>query len=272
MAALPPLPGGLASFTGGLLPDRRRLYGPFTSPADHGRMITLTPESLPTRTDLPARRPPARPRPHAARLRRVRFTPTDERAIRNAAARYGVDAALIAAVLADEQVRLDGYDHLQHGLLRLTVSLPERPAAALRRLARWLAGRPVETFSLGRAQMKVGTLRRLGALGYLEVPPDLPAQLRLLLDPVAAPRLVAACLRATADHWAGAGVPIAHRPDILATLYSLGFTGHRGVHPHPRASERGLLIAEHAAWLRARSPWPGSTTATGQPAHVAVGG
>ncbi|WP_216326117.1 hypothetical protein [Deinococcus aestuarii] len=234
-------------------------------------MITLTPESLPARPDLPAGRPPAQPRAHAARLRRVRFTSTDERATRNAADRYGVDATLIAAVLADEQVRLDGYDHLQQILLRLTVSLPERPAAALRRLAGWLAGRPVETFSLGRAQMKVGTLRRLGALGYLEVPPDLPAQLRLLLDPLAAPHLVAACLRATADHWAGAGVPIAHRPEILATLYSLGFTGRRGVHVHPQASERGRLIAEHATWLRTRASWPGSTTATGQPAQVAVG-
>ncbi|BDP44624.1 hypothetical protein DAETH_45930 (plasmid) [Deinococcus aetherius] len=231
-------------------------------------MITLTPESFPTRTDLPAGRPPARPRAHAAGRRRVRFTPTDEWVTRNAAARYGVDAALIAAVLADEQVRLDGYDHLQHRLLRLTVSLPERPASALRHLAGWLAGRPVETFSLGRAQMKVGTLRRLGVLGYLEVPPELPAQLRLLLDPLAAPRLVAACLRATADHWAGAGVPIAHRPDILATLYSLGFTGRRGVHPHPRASERGRLIAEHAAWLDTGAPWSGDAAAPGRAAPV----
>lgn len=196
-------------------------------------MITLTPESFPTRTDLPAGRPPARPRAHAAGRRRVRFTPTDEWVTRNAAARYGVDAALIAAVLADEQVRLDGYDHLQHRLLRLTVSLPERPAAALRRLAGWLAGRAADTFSLGRAQMKFSTLRRLGTLGYLDLPAGLPAQLRLLLDPHAAPHLVAACLRATADHWAAAGVPILHRPEILATLYSLGFEGRGGIHAHP---------------------------------------
>ena len=72
----------------------------------------------------------------------------------------------------------------------------------------------------------------------------------MLLSAPDAPQLVAACLRATAEHWADAGVPIGHRPEILATLYSLGFTGPRGVHPRPQASERGQLIVEHAAWLR----------------------
>jgi len=108
----------------------------------------------------------------------------------------------------------------------------------------------VDSFSLGRAQMKPGTLRRLGMLGYLDVPATAQAQWRMLLDEQASAQLVAACLRATVDHWAAEGVVIFHRPDVLGTLYSLGFTGARGVHARPVASARGEGIAQHAAWLR----------------------
>lgn len=183
---------------------------------------------------------------------------------------YALPAPLIAAVLADEQVRLDTSDRLQDVLMRLCVALPEGTGFDLRRWGERLAGRPAETFSLGRAQMKVGTLRQLGELGYLlAVPADLPGQLRLLLDPLMAPHLVAACLRATADHWAARSVPILHRPDILGTLYSLGFEGRRGVHPHPEANERGQNIAIHAGWLGTQEGWqvkPGDRYTGPQPA------
>ncbi|MBI0447223.1 hypothetical protein [Deinococcus sp. DB0503] len=185
-------------------------------------------------------------------LHRVQFSEADWQAIRTAARRYGLPAPLIAAVLADERVRLDAHDHLQDVLLHAVASLPERLLPVLRRWVERLAGRPAETFSLGRAQMKFGTLRQLGELGYLEVPADFPGQLRLLLDPLMAPHLAAACLRATADRWAAAGVPILHRPEILGTLYSLGFEGRQGIHAHPQASERGQLIAVYAVYLRPR--------------------
>lgn len=218
-------------------------------------MATLTPRSFSHPASVIAMRPSARTQGVLARLHRVQFSDADQQAIRAAAGRYDLPATLIAAVLADEQVRLDAYDHLQDLLMRCTVALPERTAFVLQRCGEELVGRPISTFSLGRAQMKFSTLRRLGQLGYLEVPADFPAQLRLLLDTLMAPRLVAACLRATADHWAAAGVPILHRPDILGTLYSLGFEGRQGIHAHPQASERGQLIAAYAGWLDLQELW-----------------
>lgn len=186
---------------------------------------------------------------------RLRHAPVHPRAwatVQEAAQRYGVPDELIASVLADEQARRNLLDVGQDTALSFNFHAASGRATALQRQLERLSGRSVDTFSLGRAQMKPATLRRLGHLGYLEVPDHPDGQRRLLLDPAQAPHLVAACLRATADHWAARGVPILHRPEVLATLYSLGFTGARGVHPHPQASARGAAIARHAAWLAIR--------------------
>jgi len=168
-----------------------------------------------------------------------------------AADEFGTPAELIASVLADEQVRLDAWDTIQELTVRFGLRLPKRLAAGWWRLLGWICGRPVDSFSLGRAQMKPSTLRQLGTLGYLDVPAMPEAQWRMVLDDSLAARLVAACLRATADHWAAEGVMILNRPEVLGTLYSLGLTGANGVHRYPAASARGEGIARHATWLRA---------------------
>jgi hypothetical protein len=183
------------------------------------------------------------------RLRLVQFDTSTREQTHLAAEEFGISAELIASVLADEFVRRDGWDLIQEGLVRLGLHLQSQVARRYWQMLEAACGRPVTTFSLGRAQMKTGTLRSLGALGYLSLPETTQEELHLLFDVQQAPRLVAACLRATADHWALHGVSIEHRADVLATLYSLGLSGTRGVHPAPEASARGQAIAQHANWL-----------------------
>ncbi len=194
------------------------------------------------------------PKPSAwmvLRLRLVVFDAPTREQIHLAADEFGMSAELIASVMADEYVSRDGWDLIQDALMRLGLHLNGGVSAVYWWLLERACGRPVESFSLGRAQMKTGTLRRLGSLGYLDLPETAQGQWRLLLSDRSAPRLVAACLRATTDHWAEHGVFIRHRAEVLATLYSLGFTGPRGVHAAPEASSRGLNIARHADWLAA---------------------
>lgn len=183
------------------------------------------------------------------RLRQVTFNAELRADIQQAGERYGVPAALIASVLADERVRLNVADRVQDRVMRLSLRLPDAGAGQLLGLAERLCGRSVDTFSLGRSQMKPSTLATLGRLGYLDVPAARIEQRAMLLDNRQAPRLVAACLRATADHWGACSVNIETRPDVLGTLYSLGLSGPRGVHPNPQANGRGEAIAAHARWL-----------------------
>lgn len=187
-----------------------------------------------------------------ARLRQVTFDAELRADIQRAAERYNLAPALIASVLADERVRLNAADRIQDRAMRLAYALPPVQGQRLLDLAERLCGRSAETFSLGRSQMKATTLALLGRLGYLPVPADSERRRGLLLDHRQAPVLVAACLRATADHWQAGGVNIESRPDVLGTLYSLGLTGTRGVHPHPQANARGGAIAAHARWLNER--------------------
>lgn len=187
-----------------------------------------------------------------ARLRQVTFNAELRADIQRAAGRYNLAPALIASVLADERVRLNAADRIQDRVMRLANALPSVQGQRLLNLAERLCGRSAETFSLGRSQMKPTTLALLGHLGYLPVPTDPQGQRGLLLDNRRAPVLVAACLRATADHWRAGGVNIEGRPDVLGTLYSLGLTGPRGVHSHPQANARGGAIAAHARWLEER--------------------
>lgn len=170
-----------------------------------------------------------------------------------AAAEYRVSPTLIASILADERRRLDPADWLQDKLLRLGQMLPEKRQRLMDAGLEKLCGRPVDTFSLGRAQMKGTTLRALARRGYITLEDSPSARRRLLLDDAQAPGLVAACLRATIDHWQAGGVNLSHRPDILGTLYSIGLEGRRGVHPNPQANARGRAIARYAVRLEERA-------------------
>ncbi|WP_155300408.1 MULTISPECIES: hypothetical protein [Deinococcus] len=196
------------------------------------------------------------------RLRHVSFDASARADIQQAAGRYRVPAPLIASVLADERTRLDLFDRVQDRLMRLSLRLPTSASSALLAVLERICGRDVDTFSLGRAQMKSATLARLGALGYLNVPLSPVGRRKMLLDDALAPVLVAACLRATADHWHAHRVSLEGRPEILGTLYSLGLTGGRGVHPDPQPSARGQAIADHARWLTLRvAPWTSASQA-----------
>lgn len=183
------------------------------------------------------------------RLRQVIFGAQAQREIVQASEQFGVPAALIAGILADERVRLDAADHVQNALMRLSLVLPAGAENVLIGSLERLCGRSTDSFSLGRAQMKSATLARLGAEGYLRVPANSRQRRQLLLSDAQAPLLVAACLRSTADYWQRGGVDLLERPAVLGTLYSLGLTGKRGVHAEPQASWRGQSIAAHAKWL-----------------------
>ncbi|MGY2895863.1 hypothetical protein [Deinococcus sp. UYEF24] len=185
----------------------------------------------------------------ALRFRLVRFDALTREQINLAAEEFGVSAELIASIMTDESVRRDGWDLIQEALVGLGLRLQGRVSDLYWQTLEWACRRQVASFSLGRAQMKTGTLQKLGSWGYLDLPETAQEQWRLLLSDRDAPRLVAACLRATSDYWAEHGVSIGHRADVLATLYSLGFTGPRGIHGNPEASARGLSIAQHADWL-----------------------
>lgn len=185
----------------------------------------------------------------ALKLRQVTFDTRTRQDIMRAAAEFQVSPALIASIMADEKVRLDLADRLKNSLMRLVNGLPAVWAKRLTQLTEKGLGRSADTLSLGHAQMKGITLQKLARAGYLQVKDSPQARRTLLLNNREAPRIVAACLRATADHWAAQGVSIEHRPDILGTLYSIGLSGQHGIHAHPQASTRGKAIAEHAQWL-----------------------
>lgn len=178
-----------------------------------------------------------------------------------AARRYRVDAGLIAAILADEAARWGLADQLQHGWARLICALPQRPAERLINLTETLLRRPLGTHSLGRAQMKLATLHEVARSGLIHLPAHPQDQIRLLLDPQAAPPLVAARLRQTLDTWQAGGVDLSRRPEILGTLYSLGLSGEAGVHPHPQPNPRGLKIAAAARQCHTGLDHPGLTRA-----------
>lgn len=69
-----------------------------------------------------------------------------------------------------------------------------------------------------------------------------------LLDPHNNSHYIAACLAMISSRWESAGIPIASRIDILATLYSAGVVENglekRTPHEHPRANSFGLLAAQ----------------------------
>lgn len=174
--------------------------------------------------------------------------------IKQAAVKYRVPPALIAAILTDELRRRDLGDEIQDRLARFLIRAEGRLEQVARRAWEWLAGQTIDMQSFGAAQMNAGTAAELVEKGYLDRPAGwsgdrLDCTLSLVLDPKLPPVLVAARLRQTLDHWQAGGVDLSRRPDILASLYSIGLTSSRGVHPHPEPNERGLQIAADLARL-----------------------
>lgn len=160
----------------------------------------------------------------------------------------GISAALIGAVLHDEHRRRGPEDALQD-VESWFLRLYEGP---LERLETWLwnslPGPDLSRQSFGLAQMQPRTLEDVVAGGYVQAPEDWltdhqDAMLRMLADDALAPAIVGGRLRQILDHWAAGGVSLAARPEILATLYSIGLTGSGGVHADPKASSRGEEIA-----------------------------
>jgi hypothetical protein len=176
-----------------------------------------------------------------------------QREICGAATRCGVDAPLVAAILDDEMLRYDLSDRCQDFCARLIAAGGDRLGPPLARAYGAITFHPIENQSFGPAQMKLATLRDLLARGYLDSPShdrQLPALLAILLDHRLAPALIAARLRQTSDHWRTGGVNISNRPEILATLYSIGLEGRNGVHTDPQPSARGLQVAANRQAMR----------------------
>lgn len=148
-------------------------------------------------------------------------------AILKAAAEFNVSPRLIAAIIYDELKEMDFLDHMQNMLAVLQLTQDER--------------------SLGIAQMQVRTVYDLVEKGYIPKPDGWEsnrqaAAIALLLNEQTASMLVAARVRQTIDHWEAQGVDISQRPEILATLYSIGLEGERGVNTTPESNERGDAI------------------------------
>jgi len=170
--------------------------------------------------------------------------------ISEAAQRHSVDAPLVGAILYDELERYDLSDRFQDWVAALLIRVGGWPARLLAIVYSVLTLQSISDQSFGMAQMKLATVEELIGAGYLECPPQwqkskVVASLRSLEDPSSAPLLVAARLRQTIDHWQAGGVDISGRPEILATLYSIGLHGRWGVHADPQPSQRGLQIIEH---------------------------
>ncbi|GAB4544453.1 MAG: hypothetical protein OHK0023_01280 [Anaerolineae bacterium] len=148
--------------------------------------------------------------------------------IKAAAAILGVSPELVAAIIYDELQKKDNNDNLQEWAALFGIGVKD-------------------TWSLGVAQMQIQTVYDLVEAGYL-VKPDgwndnkQDIAIRWLLEPKNAPYLVAARIKQTMDYWQQRGVDISQRPEILATLYSIGLTGQSGVNPNPQPSDRGNEI------------------------------
>ncbi len=186
--------------------------------------------------------------PSNPRAETIEYLQTSLRADVLAAARHHrVSAGLVAAILADEIARHDGWDRLQERIARVIMRLSGWP----RRMVVWfveaLSHEPLETQSFGLAQMNLGVLRELAQAGLVDIQDEtLNTLLGILLDEHQSPWLVAARLRQTIDCWAAEGVDIADRVDILGTLYSMGVSGPRGIHAQPEPNARGMMIARLA--------------------------
>ncbi|MDY6994141.1 MAG: hypothetical protein SVR94_16265 [Pseudomonadota bacterium] len=138
-----------------------------------------------------------------------------------------IEADLVGAIILDELQRRGFEDDLQEWLPQLAT---------------------LTNASLGPAQMKPSVVEDLVAAGLIVQPIHWEKKKSeiiqsWLLDPQKSAQLVAARLEHIVRHWAKGGVDISDKPQILATLYSLGLVGQAGIHDNPQANERGEKIA-----------------------------
>lgn len=170
--------------------------------------------------------------------------------ILNAAAKYDVDPALVAAILYDELVRWDRYYFNASGTREnrwiyvgddtLTNTLAQQdPDLALE-----------QNWSLGIAQMKPDTAVAVSNVSSTKV-------VKALLEETTAIDLVAAAIAKTIAEWDSDYPTIRQRPDIIGTLYSQGYQSQdiRGcptAHQKgcPESNDRGKEIAEDVSRLR----------------------
>lgn len=170
---------------------------------------------------------------------------------------HRVDGRLIAAILADEISRRDLWDDVQDRIARRLIRDEGWSEKIMVRLIQTVTRQPLDQQSFGLSQMNVGVLEDLIENGLIQMPERwdedrIDVLLGVLLDEDRAPWLVAARVRQTIDYWMQGGVDLTNRPEILGTLYSMGLTGPRGLHPDPQANERGHQIALFAqTYLRA---------------------
>lgn len=159
-----------------------------------------------------------------------------------------VDADLIGAIILDELERRDVWDTVQETGARF-FDLCE---GSLERVGHWLLHKtfkPLTIISLGPAQMKPFVVEELVAEGLIAKPPSWEEDktdiiVQWLLNPQKVPELVGARLEQIVRHWAKGNIDISDRPEILATLYSIGLTGKAGIHANPQANTRGRRIAQ----------------------------
>lgn len=161
-----------------------------------------------------------------------------------AAKKFDIDPYLLGAIIIDELARFDTLESITDPLLAYYIGVDA---------------------SAGIAQVTMETARGLIQDGYYNPNPTDPklspnkvrvASRKDLYEYVKQPKhsvfFAAAHMRALIDHWKRF-VDLYRRPDIIATLYSIG----RGKDPHskPQPSERGLRIAGEfyrlaRKWLR----------------------
>lgn len=187
----------------------------------------------------------AKRKPNSIRPR----TPSDKKIyelrdeIREAA--YGAATPeLIAAILQDEINRGDWLDFFENIVAQYFINPHEGIFEDIERGILNSFNEPIETVSLGIAQMNPETVYGLVENNYISKPPNwdedkLDITLSWLADEKGAPKLVAAYLNQISDHWANGGYPV--DTQMLATLYS--HTAALGEpHADPGTNDRGDAI------------------------------
>lgn len=179
---------------------------------------------------------------------------------------YGIPSWLIVGVLADEVERagledgplFQGHDMDEYIRIVLDPRLdePERKTSltALVKHVETFYGKSMGSISFGLAQMQPTVVGSLISAGYL-AKPDLPSHpykndlfhhLYMLSKNEWAPVLVAARLKQICDHWlkSAENVDLTKNWAVVASLYSIGLEGRKGVTKNPIPSQRGARIVQ----------------------------
>ena len=158
---------------------------------------------------------------------------------------------LVAAILEDEAERRDFIDYVGDVEAWFIEKYEGKLESTERMMLERLTGQSIEEISLGKAQMNPEVVMDMVESGYLNKPEGweddkLDISLQLLLNDEKAPELVSARIDQIVDHWADQGQDISDRPEIVATLYSIGLEGKQGVNSNPQPNDRGQSIADRA--------------------------